>query len=200
MQTDAFQLNAFQQDGGQSTLFSLEPTAAVGLSGSLSVAGALATEVSLSGSVALTGALSLDGALGTEVGISGSVALSGALTVTGDVLSDIEFSLEPTAAVGLSGALSASADFRFGTEIAETGGGWPMPPPRKKKKQEPEPEFVPPQVIEVVVEKPRRKIIKIEDLMKPERIEAMNIERAAIERAKALKKRKLEEDELLLMM
>lgn len=63
MQTDAFQLNAFQQDGGASTLFTLTATAALALSGTVSLAGdvELAIEATATNTLALSGTVALTG-------------------------------------------------------------------------------------------------------------------------------------------
>ena len=65
MQTNAFQLDGFQQDGGELTLFVLTATAPVALAGTVTVTGDLA--------------------LGVSIGATNTLALSGSLSVTGDV-------------------------------------------------------------------------------------------------------------------
>lgn len=101
MQTDAFQLNAFQQDGGASTLFTLTGAAAIGISGAVSVSGDARLSIAIPGTaaIAVSGAVSVSGNVGLGIGISGSAAigLSGSVSVSGDVsTSDVPAPVAPT--------------------------------------------------------------------------------------------------------
>lgn len=131
----------------------------------------------------------------------------GTLTVTGfapTIQQAGSFTVAP--GVGVLELIGLAPSVRSSGQTESDSGGWPLPPPRKRKKKEEPPQVAPtveetpkPVVTEVIVEKPRRKIIRVADLMTPARAEALSIEKAAIERAKAIMRRKLEDDELMLL-